>query len=222
MALPREVKLPPHDPGQFWKLFDNETDRAAAVLGGSYLEAVLEQVIRSWMPPDHDNVVNGFFDHHGFLGTIGATKNMAFALGLVDGKEREDIQHIANIRNFFAHHVLDANTFDHEDVRKELRRISFFPFPPEWGGAQNTQSRIEKWEKATPRQFYLSAIELLVTRMRSMRVGPAPVNYEHFRNTLEIAIITRASAEYTHYTLNDWYALEDEDRKLPEVWKDLA
>jgi hypothetical protein len=221
MRLPRAVTLPEHDPVAFWKLFEDETDRAAAVLGGSYLDAILEQVLRSWMPPNAEKTVDAFFEPHGFLGTFGARKNMAFALGIVDTEARDDIQRIANIRNFFAHHVLEADSFDNEAVRQELARMSFHPFPSELKlfGAK-AEPLIEKWKAFSPRQFYLSSVERLVRQARIWRVGPRPAGIGEFRQTVELVSILRADSKFAASTLDRWHSMDPDQQTVPDAWKE--
>jgi DNA-binding MltR family transcriptional regulator len=98
-------------------------DRAMVVLFGAVLDAVLGEMLMSWLLPD--KIVQAFFDplrEEAFLSTFGARKNLAFALGLISEEERKDLQAVATVRNIFAHHLLDA-TFEHPEVRKCLSKL---------------------------------------------------------------------------------------------------
>lgn len=155
--LPKKPAMPETD-HRFAQMFLQESDRAAAVLGGSFLEAVLEEALRSWLRPD-GAALDGYFDarQHGFLGTFSAKKNLAYAMGLVSKVQGTSLQTVASIRNFFAHHVLDA-TFSNAAVREELERV--------WGG---------HFSLATPRELYLLLVEQLVGVLRGQTL-PAATN----------------------------------------------
>jgi hypothetical protein len=111
--MPKRATLPKDQAG--WttladQLLQGRDDRAAVVLGGAFVEAVLDSVIESWVLPG----VNLRFLSH-----FGAKKDFAHALALIDDEELEHLEAIANIRNLFAHELLDA-TFKHPKVRTSL------------------------------------------------------------------------------------------------------
>ena len=92
------------------QLLQGTDDRAAVVLGGAFVEALLDSLLESWVLPGANL---------GFLSHFGAKKDLAFALSLIDDEEKEHLEAIANIRNFFAHELLDA-TFQNQKVRASI------------------------------------------------------------------------------------------------------
>lgn len=196
MALPKKVRLPPDSLGYF-DMFEKESDRAAAVLAASYLEAVLEEVLRTWLPPN-PAVVDAFFDplQSGFLSTLSAKKNMAYALGLVSTADRKDLQVVANVRNFFAHHVLDADSLDSQLVKDSLRELSFFPYPREWNDMPDMADSIEWLQEENGRGLYLFAAGNIAKRLRFWRVSPSASEQEHQRRAL-LSRFAHANAETT-------------------------
>ncbi|MCQ1766097.1 hypothetical protein NOJ28_11175 [Neorhizobium galegae] len=87
-----------------------ETDRGAVLVAASFIEGQLGEVIK------------GFLIHHGAvkdlmsgsmgapLQSFGSRISMAFSLGLITEKERDDCTIIRKIRNKFAHQVTPAFT----------------------------------------------------------------------------------------------------------------
>lgn len=97
-------------------MFENESDRAAAVLGGAYLEEILDRVIRGCLITD---------EHIERLFANASQKvHLLFALGVIDAQDREELLTIQRVRNFFAHHVLDANDFNHPSVAALLDHLA--------------------------------------------------------------------------------------------------
>ncbi len=113
-------KIPGRDDlREFLALFDGESDRAAVVLGGAYLDACLEETLRTWLSKDVDE---HFEPPRGFLASYGAKYLLAHALGAIDADDRKKLQHIGSIRNHFAHHVLDARWND-PGIQKHMRAL---------------------------------------------------------------------------------------------------
>lgn len=108
----------PGDFQAFLDLFKGESDRAVVVLGGAYLDARLEETLRTWLADDVD-LDQHFRAPSGVLSSYGAKYNVAHALGALPDDLRETIKHVGAIRNHFAHHVLDAK-WDHPLVQKHM------------------------------------------------------------------------------------------------------
>ena len=91
------------DFGSFLAEFQNETDRAAAVLGAAYLDAALERLLNKVMTsnPKATRLLN----QQQPLGTFGARTLVAFAFGYLSEDELHDLEIIRKIRNAFAHRV---------------------------------------------------------------------------------------------------------------------
>lgn len=102
-------------------LRENMHDRPMVVLFGAVLDAGLGDLVASWLRP-HKVVEDEFLQQPGFLSSFGPRVNMAFALGLVSEDERWDLQAIGRVRNYFAHHLLDAK-FSDPEVRGHLEKF---------------------------------------------------------------------------------------------------
>jgi hypothetical protein len=107
MAKRTPVRIPDPVKNQV-SMFENESDRAAAVLAGAYLEEILDRLLRSCLITD---------EHIERLFSNASQKvHLLFAMGVIEEQDREELLIIQKVRNFFAHHVLDANDFDHPTV----------------------------------------------------------------------------------------------------------
>ena len=88
-------------------LFMRDSDRAAAILAASYLEEALGDYIKSFLV--EDSSIEGMFEGYGSLSSFSARIEIAFALGLVTKRMRDDLNFIRKIRNFFAHHPTETS-----------------------------------------------------------------------------------------------------------------
>ncbi len=192
--MSRNVKLPKDDE---WvalvdQIMKGTDDRAVVVLAGSLIDAVLEQLLISWLLPD-DAVTQYFDPPHGFLSTSGATTNLAFALALVSHEERDDLKQVAKVRNVFAHHLLDA-TFEHPDVVKHLKGLkSVKGLAPE----------------DSPRARFRKAVSQLVVSLRTFRTLE-PTTAEKFRRLAE----RRLEADWRRY-VRKHYKRKTRKRRQP-------
>lgn len=84
--------------------FQDETDRAAAVLGGAYLDAALERLLKKVMAGS-PAMATRLLDQQQPLGTFGARTLAALAFGYLSEDEFHDLDIIRKIRNEFAHRV---------------------------------------------------------------------------------------------------------------------
>ncbi len=170
------MKLPKED-REWRQLVEQVTsgtdDRSTVVLAGAVVDAVLAELLTSWLLPDE--AVEGFFDplREGFLSTFGARKDLAFALGLVSDDERKDLQAIGRVRNIFAHQLLNA-TFDHPDVQKAL------------SGLRSVQGLTPKSE---PRERFRRTIMQFVVSLRMFRTLE-PTTAAKFRRRVERRVAT--------------------------------
>jgi hypothetical protein len=114
MAKRKPVRLPASkDEGL--DMFDGESDRAAAVLGGAYLEAVLDNLLRSVLICDEK--VDRLFNN------ASQKVHLAYALGVLMPEQRTQILALQDVRNYFGHHVLDATNFDNPGVAPIIDKI---------------------------------------------------------------------------------------------------
>ena len=89
--------------------YERESDRAAALLAGSFLEEQIQALLSVLV--EDKKVVEPLFKGYG-LSSFNACIDMVYALGYIPKELREELHRIRNIRNHFAHHpdVTDFNT----------------------------------------------------------------------------------------------------------------
>jgi DNA-binding MltR family transcriptional regulator len=106
---------------EYAKLFAGESDRGAVVLAASYLDSLLEELLRAAMVEDSrfETVLGGFGPLSGFSARI----EVAYAFGLLPADLRQDLDLIRRIRNDFAHQVTLAS-FTLPGVRDRCAELS--------------------------------------------------------------------------------------------------
>lgn len=114
--------------------FHNESDRAAAVLGGSFVECYLAKYMRSAMVED---VKDDVFDNNGPFSTYNQRLQGAHAFGMISATTKRDLELIGKIRNRFAHHPM-RSTFDTAPVTDLCNNLSTAKLIPEPGASQGT------------------------------------------------------------------------------------
>ena len=137
--------------------YHKESDRAAAVLAGSFVDEFTRKFIRSRMVDDKisDELLYGY----GPLANFGARINTLYAFGFINKSARDDLDVIRQIRNHFAHHP-EQTSFEGEEVIRLCGKLSTArPFVDDKGKEiPNTHER---------RFHYLMAIGLIVGPMHN-------------------------------------------------------
>ncbi len=88
----------------------NATDRAAAIVAAALLDVQLERLLRAFLIDDAAEVrslISGD-DPGAPLGGFSAKIRACYALGLISMDTFHDLKVVRDIRNAFAHHVLDC------------------------------------------------------------------------------------------------------------------
>lgn len=98
---------------KFLETLRGESDRACAVLAGSFLDASLEDCFRANFIVD---MPEWLFGPGGPLGTFAARIELAFALGWVSLAERCDLLLIRDISEEFAHDPDFSSTFEAPEI----------------------------------------------------------------------------------------------------------
>lgn len=107
----------------FLEEFQNESPRASALIGASFLDHCLGNIITAFLTDEKvtSDLLNGF---NAPLGTFDARIRMAYALGLISDDEYYNLELIRKIRNEFAH-GLHGLSFTHENILKHSRKLKF-------------------------------------------------------------------------------------------------
>lgn len=151
--MPRPQDIPADFPSlapynRIVKLFHAESDRAAAVLAGSFLDSYLSKCLQFYLVDDPS--VRDLFHGFGPLATFSARIGLAFAVGLLTDGMRSDLKYIKDVRNHFAHHP-DETSFDVSPVRDLCGNLSLARALPE----------------RAPREHFLFAVSDLVGHLNN-------------------------------------------------------
>ena len=92
------------------KMFQNESDRGAAVLAGSYIENYLGQYLISKMTDT--SVTKDIFSSEGALSSFSQRIDFAQGFGYLAKTQCDELRLIKRIRNHFAHHPTEASFND--------------------------------------------------------------------------------------------------------------
>jgi DNA-binding MltR family transcriptional regulator len=103
--------------------FQEESDRAFAVLVAAYLDELLGELIAAAMKTDSDEVAKLLYrSGHGPLGSFSARINTAYCLGVVDDNQQRDLNLIRKVRNKFAHEISNIS-FERDDIASQCREM---------------------------------------------------------------------------------------------------
>ena len=88
---------------EFSRLFrDEENDRALAIVGGAFLDSLLENILVEFLVDD-EKEVGELLRYDGAMGTYSGRIRAAYCLGLLRKTVRDDLRLVGKIRNRFAH-----------------------------------------------------------------------------------------------------------------------
>lgn len=124
----KPIELDIDDYHETIQAFHGESDRAAAVLAGSFIECFLAKYIRSELVADAKDEL---FDNNGPFATYSQRVQTAYAFGMISARAKRDLELIGKVRNHFAHHPLKA-AFDKAPVVdwcSTLSTAQVFPMP---------------------------------------------------------------------------------------------
>ncbi|WMT90162.1 hypothetical protein [Pelagibacterium sp. H642] len=102
------------------KEMDASSDRACAIIGGSYVESCLEVALRTHLL--HDEVAFKDALSRGPLSTFHGKIEVAYLSRLLSPEGRHDIHLVRKIRNHFAHN-LEASDFETDQMRDLTRNF---------------------------------------------------------------------------------------------------
>ncbi len=100
---------------EFSRLFrDEENDRALAIVGGAFLDTLLENILIEFLVDDGQEVAE-LLRYDGPMGTYSGRIRAAYCLGLLRKPVRDDLRLVGKIRNRFAHDL--SASFAEEPIR---------------------------------------------------------------------------------------------------------
>jgi hypothetical protein len=141
---------------EFTRLFrDEKNERAAAIIGATFLDTLLEHCLTSLLVDD-DKEVRRLLEYDQPLGTFGSRASVAYCLGLIGKTIRDDLRLVGKIRNRFAHDL--DTSFDQDPIRTwclalKWHKISMFMKPP---------------DGATPAEVYEVGVNQLVCHLNGI------------------------------------------------------
>lgn len=130
-----------------------ESDRAAALLAGAYLDSRLELLLRSRLVSD-EPMIRKLFESNGALSTFSSRISIAYGAGLIAQRTALDLHLVRAIRNDFAH-KLHGLTFQADSMKSRVSEIRATQFAKEDGLFANDHPT------ATRRRFNV-AVALLI------------------------------------------------------------
>ena len=104
----------------FLSEFQDETDRAAAVLGPAMLDQLLKELIDASLVSD--DLAKKLTGKMMPVGTFSARITLSQAMGLISASEAKDFHRMREIRNSFAHE-LHGLSFETQSVRDSCRNF---------------------------------------------------------------------------------------------------
>lgn len=110
-----------------WKELTGVSERTAVIVSAALLEDKLADIIKSRLRNDTD-AQKKMFKSSGPLGSLGPKGDLAFLMGIISEKTRDDIGQIGQIRNFFAHWSR-LDSFNGRDVRRLVDKLHFLLHP---------------------------------------------------------------------------------------------
>ena len=124
---------------EFSRLFrDEENDRALAIVGGAFLDTLLENILIEFLIED-EKEVGDLLRYDGPMGGLSARIRTAYCLGLLRKSIRDDLRLVAKIRNRFAHNL--SASFEQSPISDWCNALRFhresFIQPPAGSSARD-------------------------------------------------------------------------------------
>lgn len=149
--------------------YDAGDDRTIVIIGASFIEYVLEQILLAFFP-DNEPEVEKLLKFDQPLGTFGNRVRMIYCLGLIDKVIWNDLKLIGKIRNRFAHDLYAS--FNDDQIKtycKDLRwhRQNYMHPPPD----------------ATTRDLYQVGVNTVITYLNGI-ASLARTEKRHIKNNI--------------------------------------
>jgi hypothetical protein len=113
---------------------DGVDPRIVAIVGVSYIESYLRELVKSHMPFLNRDLRDRLFGRGGSLRDLSSLIDIARSMNVLTNRGRSEAMKLSHVRNRFAHNV-EIDSFDHPDVAKIIDTMdSFRGFGFEEGG----------------------------------------------------------------------------------------
>lgn len=179
-----------HDEASAIEALAQDSDRAAAIVACSLLEARLKRTILSHLHKNTE-ITDKLFDVSGAIGYFGTQLNLGFLLGIYAEPFRRELDTIRKIRNDFAHKVT-ATSFQKDRIRdlsKSLKILQDYLLERREDGFTGTvftrtgygPRRItiycDSRDRALndPRERYIMSCQVLAHLLASLHEAPIPL-----------------------------------------------
>ena len=117
-----------NDQARVFEELDAESDRAAAIIGGSLVEMHLTAALETHLRPDGE-IFHELFRPGGPIGDFADKIRLGFMIGLFDRPAYRDLVIIKELRNDFAH-KLTYRDFTDQSVRDRVGNLSLVEHYP--------------------------------------------------------------------------------------------
>jgi hypothetical protein len=151
----------------------DQSDRGAAIIGGSFVEYYLERLLLARMRPLSKKRREDLFDGFGPLAGFSSKIEIAFALNLFGELARGDLQTVKSIRNKFAHEIHGGEwSFDHPWMVQKCKalRLTDIMGAPIWKGSG-------RLDRKTGRGRFILSVCLLCNQLDGEAIGKQPTLY---------------------------------------------
>ena len=110
---------------EFHKLFnvENKDERSIAILGGTFLELALENILKEFLP-DNSKQVEELFKFPQPLSNFSSKISFCYSLGLIDKLIYKDLTLVRKIRNEFAHNLYVS--FENSNIKDWTFELKFY------------------------------------------------------------------------------------------------
>ena len=128
------------DSRQLYDVLNEESDVACVLIGTSYLDQTLASLLERYFI--ESKITAKFLHPHGPLGSLNSRSELGYCLGLISKAFNNNVSHIAEIRNKFAHRHL-LLTFETEEITTIIEKLT----PPKvtYSFAIDENGRRQEW-----------------------------------------------------------------------------
>ncbi|VVE78140.1 MltR family transcriptional regulator [Pandoraea sputorum] len=195
---------------------EKASDRALAIVIASYLDAMLEELLRAFLV-ERAKAVNPLFEGRGVLSTFSSKIELSFALGLIGEGEAKALNTIREIRNAFAHELGNLDFTDMSISAKcaNLRLPIEKVFPETCSRGADGEFVIDKLNVASsddPRGQFVEVMsyfgKLLVAREASASIDQREVAID-FASSSDVLLNFASSNEHNSKRAAQVMASED-------------